>query len=238
MPAAVEVGLVVKSHSGPEPVDLGQQVTMNKQGSLEHAVTQSSHPNSLLFVSKFETPIHDGVNYVSPNGGGNKPIYMSPTPIVQGVDVLTPVEKVFVRPPSPAHPPTATEAKAHTLHTIFLAPHPRVLSDSRALGSLSRPRALTPSLSLSLSRRHSLPHQSRNGVPWLRCVCSLSQSRPSNCISYTHYSQTRAGNVTGTPGLTRPPNSTSWSFTSPLRNVFRCGSERTSDVLRRPQPWG
>jgi len=96
MPAAVQVGLVVKSHSGPEPVDLGQSVTMNEQGSLQPAVTQSSHPNSLLFVSKFETPIHDGVNYVSPNGGGNKPIYISPTPIVQGVDVLTPVEKVFV----------------------------------------------------------------------------------------------------------------------------------------------
>lgn len=96
MPAACQVGMVVKSHSHSEPIDLGQQVLMNQQGSLESAVTQSSHPNSLLFESKFETPIHNGVNYVPPGGGPPQPIYVSPTPIVPGVDVLTPVEKVYV----------------------------------------------------------------------------------------------------------------------------------------------
>lgn len=80
-----------------QPIELGQQATLNKKGHLEEASTGDT-PTALTLNTEYE-PIHSGVQAYSTDIHGKTStttIYVSPGPVVDGTDILTPVESVQV----------------------------------------------------------------------------------------------------------------------------------------------
>lgn len=93
-----QAGVSVRVNTNARNITLGQQVTIDAASVVGPASTQTANPRSIVLNNDFG-PIHPGVNSTYFDLQGNQqtqPIYVAPEQILEGVDVLTPVEMVSV----------------------------------------------------------------------------------------------------------------------------------------------
>ncbi len=85
----------VNEMTGSQKIELGQQITLDKNGLLCEPET-GSFEESILFINEYSGTTHPVIKQVNSDSKVESSIYIAENAVIIGTDIFTPVDKILV----------------------------------------------------------------------------------------------------------------------------------------------